>query len=102
VELPSAAGDRTVLVPHCQNDRGVTASGTASAAMVAASGRQLTEVQGGGLSAGPLAAKSQVILPGGSAASTVVIPPCRRPEPTPGRDVILPVTSEQVVTAPPC
>ena len=102
VELPEAGGDRTILVPHCQNDRGVTASGTASAAMVAASGRQLAEVQGGGLSTGPLVAKSQVILPGGSAAEIVVIPPCRTPDATQGRDAILPVGRERVAIAPSC
>jgi hypothetical protein len=102
VELPEAAGDRTVLVPHCQTDTGVTASGTASGAMVAASGRQLTEVQGGGLAAGPLAAKSQVILPGGSSASIVVIPPCRTPDATEGRDAILPVEESEVAIAPSC
>jgi hypothetical protein len=102
VELPEAAGDRTVLVPHCQTEGGVTSSGTASAAVVAASGRQLTEVQGGGLAAGPLAAKSQVILPGGSAASIVVIPPCRTPDATQGRDAILPVEGTEVVVAPSC
>jgi hypothetical protein len=102
VLLPEAGGDRTILVPHCQDERGVTASGTASAAVVAASGRQLPEVEGGGLSAGPLAAKSQVILPGGSSASIVVIPPCEPPVATQGRDAILPLTSEQVVTAPSC
>jgi hypothetical protein len=102
VELPEAAGDRTVLVPHCQTDTGVTASGTASGAMVAASGRQLTEAQGGGLLSGPLVAKSQVILPGGSSASIVVIPPCRTPDATEGRDVILPVEESEVATAPSC
>jgi hypothetical protein len=102
VELPEAAGDRTVLVPHCQTEGGVTASGTASGAMVAASGRQLTEAQGGGLLSGPLVAKSQVILPGGSSASIVVIPPCRTPDATEGRDVILPVEESEVATAPSC
>jgi len=102
VELPEAAGDRTVLVPHCQTEGGVTASGTASGAMVAASGKQLTEAQGGGLLSGALVAKSQVILPGGSAASIVVIPPCRTPDATEGRDVILPVEESEVATAPSC
>ena len=102
VELPEAAGDRTVLVPHCQTEGGVTASGTASGAMVAASGRQLTEAQGGGLLSGPLVAKSQVILPGGSSAAIVVIPPCRTPDATQGRDAILPVEETEVAIAPSC
>jgi hypothetical protein len=102
VLLPEAGGDRTIFVPHCQEERGVTASGTASGAVVAASGKQLPEVQGGGLSAGPLVAKSQVILPGGSAASIVVIAPCATPDATEGRDAILPVSQEQVAIAPSC
>jgi hypothetical protein len=103
VQLPGAEGDRTVLVPHCQTDRAVTAAGNPSAAMVVAGGKQLTEVQGGGLLAGPLVAKSQVILPGGSSATTVVIAPCRTADAAEGRDVILPIgRTEPVVTAPSC
>jgi hypothetical protein len=104
VELPRQPGDRTILVPHCQSKQAVSASGRASAALVAASGKRLTEVQGGGLSAGAIAAKSQVILPGGSAAAIVVIPPCRTPDAAKGRDALLPVErpGSAVVIAPSC
>jgi hypothetical protein len=103
VRLPESGGDRTLLVPHCQSDEGVSAAGKPSGAMVAASEKHLPEAQGGGLIAGPLVAKSQVILPPGSSASIVVITPCRTADAAEGRDVVLPVgRSDPIALAPGC
>jgi hypothetical protein len=102
VELPATGGDRTLLVPHCQSKDGVSAAGKASGAIVAASNKHLPEVQGGGLSAGTLVAKSQVIMPAGSAAEVVVITPCRTPDAAEGRDAVLPADAGPIVLAPGC
>jgi hypothetical protein len=103
VQLPESGGDRTALVPHCQSKEAVTASGKASAVLVAASGKHLPEAQGGGLTAASLVAKSQVILPGGSSATTVVIQPCRTADAAEGRDAVLAVArAVPIALAPGC
>jgi hypothetical protein len=101
-ELPRGSGVRFVLVPHCQPKAGVTEDpgSIPSAAIVLAGGQRPTEAQGGNFSAAGANARTQLILPNGSAARTVVVPPCKNK--TAGkRDVALPGNGS-VVVAPGC
>jgi hypothetical protein len=101
-ELPRGTGVRYVLVPHCMPKAGVTSSpgSIPSAAFVLAEGQRPTEGKGGTFSAAGATARTQLILPNGSAARTVVVPPCKKK--TAGkRDVALPGNGSTVV-APGC
>src|SRR4051812_19691711 len=73
-ELPRGAGVRYLMVPHCLPKAGVTSDpgSIPSAAFVLANGQRPIEGQGGNLSAGGANARTQLILPNGSAARTVV------------------------------
>jgi hypothetical protein len=90
LELRRASSVRFVLVPHCQPNGGVTSApgNLPSAAFVLPGGERPTEGQGGSFTSGGVTARTQLILPDGSSASTVVVPPCRKR--TAGkRDVVL-------------
>src|SRR3954451_7986248 len=89
LRFPAGSGTRYVLIPHCQTDAVTSNPGNIpSAAYALASGERPPEGQGGSLSAGAFTARTQLILPNGSTATTVVVPPCK--EKTAGkRDVVL-------------
>ena len=72
-EFPRGGGDRAVLVPDCSPQSGVsgTASGLPAAAFVLPVGTKENSLQ-----VPPLRAESQVIVPAGSEARTVVLTPC--------------------------
>src|SRR3954451_1419946 len=102
LQLPAGGGTRYVLVPHCLPKAGVTESPGAipSAAFVLPSGDRPAEGQGGSLVAGHLVARTQLLLPNGAKATTIVVPPCTKK--TAGkRDVALSGDS-RTVTAPKC
>jgi hypothetical protein len=105
LQVPAGSGVRYVLIPHCQPKAGVTSSpgNIPSAAFVLASGQRPPEGQGGSLSSDGVTARTQLILPNGSGASTVVVPPCT--EKTAGkRDVVLGAekAGSHTVVAPSC
>jgi hypothetical protein len=104
LQVPAGSGVRYVLVPHC-GAAGVTSNpgNIPSAAYVLAAGERPPEGQGGSLSAGGFTARTQLILPNGSTATTVVVPPCK--EKTAGkRDVVLgsEKAGSDTVVAPTC
>jgi hypothetical protein len=103
--LPRGSGVRFVLVPHCQPKAGVTSApgNLPSAAFVLPAGERPSEGQGGGFVSGGVNARTQLLLPSGSTASTVVVPPCRKK--TDGkRDVIVGAqkAGSHTVVAPSC
>jgi hypothetical protein len=89
-ELPRAPGVRTLLVPHCQPGTGATnADGSVpSLAVVLADRERLSEDQGSIRAEGFLA-RSQLVLPGGSSAGTIIVPPCAKKGAAKGRDAVL-------------
>ena len=92
VRLRPARGVHTLLVPHCQPTKtGATnaAGDIPSAAFVLGGRRRLTKNPDGKLEADGVAAGSQLILPDGSNASTVVVPPCTKKGEANERDVVL-------------
>jgi hypothetical protein len=101
-QLPRGGGVRFVLVPHCQPKAGVTEDPGAipSAAFVLANGQRPVEGQGGNLSVAGANARTQLILPNGSGARTIVVPPCKK-KASGKRDVALPGNGSTVV-APGC
>lgn len=112
-QLPGAGEEQAVLVPDCiRGSTAVTAGGDLPAAA-------FVLPVGVRAAANPtlqIGAQSQIILPAGSSARTVVVPPCTgarpRPSGTPttpaaagatGSDVVLdPHEGTDVVTAPSC
>jgi hypothetical protein len=78
--LPREPGTRVVLVPRCSSTNGVGFSGTTnlpSAAFVLKPGTPVTAAKGsGGKDVSLRNVHSQVVVPSGSAARTVVVPPC--------------------------
>ncbi len=103
LELPAGSGVRFVLVPHCQPATGVTATpgNIPSAAFVLAERERPAERQGGGFTAGGVTASNQLILPNGSAATTIVVPPCEKGKGS-KRDVVLGEEKAGTVVAPSC
>lgn len=90
--LPQASGVHTLFVPHCQPTRtGSTdlAGEIPSAAFILGDRKRLTKNRDGKLLAEGVAAGSQLILPDGSNASTIVVPPCRKKAEENERDVVL-------------
>jgi len=85
---PAGEGVTTVLVPHCQRGAGTIDAGgdLPSAAFVLPGDARTAEAQGT-LSAVGAIARSRVLLPAGSEAQTIVIPPCARS--TAGGDVVV-------------
>ncbi|HKG18021.1 MAG TPA: hypothetical protein VKA96_10065 [Solirubrobacteraceae bacterium] len=81
VAFPQAPGMRVVLVPRCSQTAGVGSSGTInlpSAAFVLRVGSRIAAGKGSkGPSPSANNVHSQVIIPPGSAARSVVVPPCR-------------------------
>jgi hypothetical protein len=104
--LPKGPGVRTLLVPHCLPRTGATnaAGDLPSAAFIVAGSERLTEGQEGDVTADGVAARSKVILPDGSDATTIVVPPCRKKATGKARDVVLSAASgtPNVVVAPSC
>ena len=105
LEVPAGRAVRFVLVPHCQPKAGVTSTpgNIPSAAFVLPDGQRPVEGQGGSFTAAGVTARTQLILPSGSNASTVVVPPCRKK--TAGkRDVVLgsQKAGSHTVVAPSC
>jgi hypothetical protein len=103
--LPRGSGVRFVLVPHCLPDAGVTSApgNLPSAAFVLPGAERPTEGQRGSFIYGELNARTQLILPNGSTARTIVVPPCAKK--TAGkRDVVLdaPRAGSRTVVAPSC
>lgn len=72
-DLPRGSGDRAVLVPDCSPQAGVSASasGIPSAAFILPVGTRENSLQ-----IPPLRAESQLIVPQGGKARTVVLGPC--------------------------
>jgi hypothetical protein len=105
VELPRGPGVRTLFVPHCQPGTGATnAEGSVpSLAVVLAGTERLTEDQGSIRAEGFLA-RSQIVLPGGSSATTIVVPPCAKKGAAKGRDAALNPEqgSSELAVAPSC
>jgi hypothetical protein len=97
VAFPQGPGTRVVLVPRCSQSNGVGTSGTLnlpSAAFVLKAGTRITAGKGSqGKSPSATNVHSQLIVPPGSAARTIVVPPCR-PQSGSGR-------GNAVVVAPP-
>jgi hypothetical protein len=81
VAFPRAPVMRVVLVPRCSQMGGVGSSGTVnlpSAAFVLRIGSRIAAGKGSkGKSPSASDVHSQIIVPPGSAARTVVVPPCR-------------------------
>jgi hypothetical protein len=104
LQVPRGRGLRTVMVPHCQPDTGsTTLSGDVpSAAFVAGGERRLGKDAQGNLIVGGAVAKSQLVLPDDSQATTIVMPACDKK--TGEKDEVL--SQEQagsgLVTAPSC
>lgn len=92
VELPQGRGLRTVLVPHCQptGPGAVNAEGSIpSAAFVLSGDERHAKDREGKIHADGVVAETQLILPDGSDASTIVVPPCVEKEASKGRDIVL-------------
>jgi hypothetical protein len=106
VALPEGPGVRTLLVPHCLPRTGATnaAGNLPSAAFIVAGSERLTEGQEGAVTAAGITARSKLILPDGSDATTIVVPPCRKKATGKGRDTVLSAArrSPKVVVAPSC
>ena len=105
VKLPKGDGTRYVMVPHCQPGSGATSApgNIPSSAIVLADKLRPVEGTGGTFNAGGAVARTQLILPNGSKATTLVIPPCRKK--TSGqRDVVLgeEKAGSKTVVAPGC
>jgi hypothetical protein len=110
VKLPRGSGDRAILVPHC-NQSGAVAPSVPSAAFILTVGSRSKELQ-----VPPLRAESQVLVPSGGKARTVVVSPCTgkiggvagRPSPAAAggrqQDVVLEPqkSGSTVATAPQC
>jgi hypothetical protein len=82
----------TLLVPHCQPTKsGATnaAGDIPSAAFVLGRRSRLTKDPDGKLLSDGVAAGSQLILPDGSNASTIVVPPCIKKAASNERDAVL-------------
>lgn len=100
--LPPSKDVRTVLVPHCQPGTGATnvAGNIPSSAFVVDNAPAANETDGAFESDGVIA-KSQLILPKGGDASTIVVPPCGKA--TKGEDPVLQAEGgSELVVAPRC
>ena len=91
VELPAGRGVHTLMVPHCQPQTGATnaAGNIPSAAFVLGGNARLPKTRDGALISDGVVAKSELILPDGSSASTVVVPPCAKKFANKGRDFVI-------------
>ena len=105
VELPRGGGVRSLLVPHCQEKQGsVNLQGNLPSAVFVIGGEErLEKGEGGKVIVDGVVARSQLVLPGGSSAATVVVPGCLKKQASKGRDVALGSEgSSEVVVAPAC
>lgn len=102
--LPPSSGVHTLLVPNCQPTKsGATnaAGDIPSAAFILGRRDRLTKDPKGKLVSDGVAAGSQLILPDGSNASTVVVPPCIKETAANDRDAVL-KGGAAVVVGPAC
>ena len=106
-QLPREGGVRNLLVPHCQVGKtGSTnlAGDIPSAAFVLPEKERLTKDGEGRIHYKGVIADSQLTLPNGSRASTIVIPGCTTKEASKGRDIVIggPKDKPDVAVAPSC
>lgn len=104
LQLLAERGSHTLLVPHCQpTETGSTTAdgGIPSAAFLLGTSRRLPKDREGRIESDGVVAQSQLLLPGGSSASTIVVPPCIEKPTGTGRDAVLSGDSDPVV-APAC
>jgi len=107
VELPQGRGSRTLLVPNCQPTRtgSMTADGAIpSAAFVLGASEPLSKDREGRIESFGVIAESQLLLPGGSSTSTIVVPACTKKPAGKERDVVLSAASgnSDLAVAPQC
>jgi hypothetical protein len=109
IALPQAPGTRLVLVPRCSKMNGVGTSGTVnlpSAAFVLKVGTRITAGKGSAAKAvSPSNVHSQLVVPSGSSAGTIVVPPCSlRSGSGKGAAVVVspPAAGSETSLAPPC
>jgi len=107
VELPQGRGSRTLLVPNCQPTRtgSMTADGAVpSAAFVLGASEPLSKDREGRIESFGVIAESQLLLPGGSSTSTIVVPACTKKPAGKERDVVLSAASgnSDLAVAPEC
>jgi len=105
-QLPREGGVRNLLVPHCQPGKSSTnlAGDIPSAAFVLPEKERLTKDGEGRINYKGVIADSQLTLPNGSRASTIVIPGCTTKEASRGRDIVIGAPKDQrdVAVAPSC
>jgi hypothetical protein len=106
VELPKASGVRTLLVPDCLAKTGATnaAGDLPSAAFVVPGSERPTEGEAGSVAVNGVAARAKLILPDGSRATDIVVPPCSKKSSSKGRTDVLSASKSTpgLVVAPSC
>lgn len=105
--LPARRGSYTLMVPNCQptNPGSTDAGGSIpSAAFVLGDRSRLGKDSEGEIVADGVAANSQLLLPDGSRASTIVVPPCRKKPDDNERDAVLAAArgNSDLAVAPTC
>jgi len=102
VELPRGAGTRYVLVPHCKPGSTTAVGNIPSSALVLAARVRPIEGTGGTFGIQGANARTQLILPNGSKATTIVVSPCAKAS-SGKRDVVLSEErGSKTVVAPRC
>jgi hypothetical protein len=107
VQLVAGRGSRPLLVPNCQPTKtgSTTADGALpSAVFVLGDSKRPTKDQEGRIKDHGVIAESQLLLPGGSSTSTIVVGGCTKKPAENGRDTVLSAAggSSDVAVAPKC